>query len=105
MVVEGKQCKEGDGCNVLSIVPLAAEDQIGFQEGRVSMGIVDAQEWSTPTKGVEYYDTLLLKGVIERDEECISEWVLYKLKDFCVFLVLSYGGLDEETLELFKAIE
>jgi len=43
--------------------------------------------------------------VTERDEECILEWVLHKLEEFGLFVGLSYEGLEEETLELFKAIE
>lgn len=49
----------------------------------------DLQEVHTPVHGLEYYKNLLLKGISERDEEHVSEWVLHKP----VELVTSWGYL------------
>lgn len=55
--------------------------------------------------GVEDQDGLFLKGVLERDEEAVSNWVFHKLVEFDQFLGLLYEGFEAEIMELFKSIE
>lgn len=50
-------------------------------------------------------NSLLIKGVRVKDEKCVSEWVLNKMEEFGPFLGMSFDGLENETIELFKRIE
>lgn len=105
VVAEENKDRVGNCCKVVPVVPLAIEDPNDFQVGRGVLGTMGEQDWSTLSKGEGYLEVLLLKGVNKRDEDCISEWVLQKVKEFDPFFGMSYEGFENEAFELFKAIE
>lgn len=91
------------GDSPLDIIPLAAEIR---EEGKFDQLVTceDASSFVTPVKGWEG-DQLLLKGIEDRDEDCISDWVIGKIEEFGPFLGMSFEVLEEETMNLFRLIE
>lgn len=84
---------EGD---VIVWTELAA-DRVPLQETGVDADLVTPKNLRIGAPGPGM-------GVLERDEEMLSDWVLNKLGEFDPFLGLSYKGFEEEILGLFKRI-
>lgn len=82
MLEEGQKEGGENECTVLTIVPLAAAERDNVEGGLCSYEMHETHDCVTPVQGPEYYENLLLKGVLERDDECVSEWVLHKLVEF-----------------------
>lgn len=59
----------------------------------------------TPSQSRDFDDCLLIKGVENRDIDCVSEWVLGRLDHFGFFLRCSFEGVEDEAKDLFRLIE
>lgn len=88
----------------LEVDPLAIGSN---EERRVDMCLLNSEskEFVTPSKLEDLGYRLLLKGVEERDERCISDWVFSKMDKFGSLLGLSFEGCETEARELFCLIE
>lgn len=90
---------------VLTPVPLAIQEK-DCVEGSISRNEFEGNLfYGTPRNMSNNQDCLFLRGVMERNEEALFEWVLHKLEKFRHFLGLSFEGFEAEVKELFKAIE
>lgn len=86
--------QEGGGVRgVLSVSPLAVVDKMGIEVGLYLVGLILGVECVTPTHKFNEGDRLLLKGVVERNDEFISEWYYKKWRSLVIFLVSHLMGL------------
>lgn len=93
-----------DGDLNLEVESLAI-GSIDYNGGVGFLTDIDTKGFVTPSNSKDPGNRLLLKGVEERDEECISKWVMGNMDEFWSFLGLSYDGFEEEARELFCLIE
>lgn len=92
---------EGVGDVILNVEPLAIREvELEFKSPETFKLISGNGEEFPNLNGDSNF--LLLKGARERNEKCVSKWVLNKMKEFGSFLGISFDDFENETLELFK---